>query len=148
MNHLHPIFTNILTQHFGTKTPSFNFHSTESSQSRTKAEAKTMNLNHTMSAVEAHDDALLAQQEARDVAWEAAYEAAEEDVNFNDLLDALFMLPEPEKAAALVDLTHCRFPGSFAEAYDRLLAAKAEAIMQRLGKEDGQALEDLGGDAA
>lgn len=136
---LHPIFKNLLKQYFGATPPPINAPATESSQRGTNSAVETMNLNPLMSAVEARDDVWLAEQAARNAAWEAAYEEAEEKICFDDWLDVLFRLSEPDKAAALGDIANGRFPGSLAKAYDQLIAAQAEAILQPRGEQDGPA---------
>jgi len=74
---------------------------------------------------------LLAQREAADEAWEDACEAAEQEIDFDALLEALDALPASEKQAALLDAAARCSTDLLANAYERLTEAKAEALLRR-----------------
>jgi DNA-directed RNA polymerase specialized sigma24 family protein len=142
---LHPVFTDILNQHFGAITTHINKHINAPVQTNGKQEDNMMTRNEIARIEEAYENALLARKEAEDEIRLDAIEQAESDITFNDLLQALASLPEEQKEEVLRQATLAEPTELLTEIFDRLKHARVEKILQQPVNYDDF---DFGGEAA
>ncbi|BBE09584.1 Catalase [Mycoavidus cysteinexigens] len=90
-----------------------------------------MSSNQLMQKFEAHYDWLQARSEAADEAYCSLTDEVEENMTFEDLLEAMVKLPDSIKKQALRDAAQGRTTFLFAETYDRLLQAQTDEALQR-----------------
>lgn len=90
-----------------------------------------MSLSRLMQSVEAHYDRLQAQSEAADEAYCALADEVGENMNFDDLLEAMVGLPDLVKKQALQDAAQAHSTDLFAETYERLLQEQTGKALQQ-----------------
>lgn len=90
-----------------------------------------MNLNELMRKAEDCDDRLQARSEDADEAYCALADEVEENMAFDDLLEAMVDLPDSVKKQALHDAAQAQPTDLFAETYERLLLAQTGKALQR-----------------
>ncbi|BBE09641.1 Uncharacterized protein MCB1EB_1480 [Mycoavidus cysteinexigens] len=90
-----------------------------------------MNVNELMHKVEAHYDWLQARSEAADEAYCSLTDEVEENMTFDDLLEAMVDLPDLVKKQALRDAAQAHPTNLLAETYERLLQAQTSKALQR-----------------
>ena len=89
-----------------------------------------MNLYELMRKVEVCDDRLQARSEAADETYCARANEAEENMTFDDLLEAMLDLSDSVKKQALHDAAQARSTDLLAETYERLLHAQTGKALQ------------------
>ncbi|BBE09695.1 Putative uncharacterized protein [Mycoavidus cysteinexigens] len=90
-----------------------------------------MSVNELMHKVEAHYDRLQARSEAADEDYCVRANEVEENMTFDDLLEAMVKLPDSVKKQALRDAAQARSTDLFADTYERLWETQTGKALQR-----------------